>query len=614
MPDQSQPKSFTDLVQSVRPDLDDEAVEELLNDDEASEELRDIYGAGLTDESKDRLHAWIVRYLGVSMPRVAVCTDVGHTSPFDAFARLFFCEVDNVLWVANRFGAKSHNGALWILLSSIVFPGCESVSLGAIGRQATQVFKNFKRLRKKAEAAGVREAAVVPNRDLQQQTEFRNGSEVAVVTSSEKAVNGPHPNHCHRDEIDLMAPGILSESMSMTYGAPGIPGQDLYTSTRKKPHGTVAKMEEEAREAAQRGEESPLAVECWCIWETLAPVSNCMHDPANAERPASELCACSRVTKGTNADGSPRRFSDECAGKAAKGDGWVPLEDAWRQFRGNNRATWDAQHTCREADRSLLVYPMFSRDRHCIRNFPFDPANGSVICGTDFGFENPACNLWIQRLKREVEVTMADGSTRVLMPYTRVVFSQIYIAGKTSEWLAGAVMDRERAWREHFSMPNWKVWLRFGDAAAKDARGIFAQRGLQMRRYGTRDLGRSIGYVAEAIEDEQIFIDLSCRFLIEEMEAYSYPEEQAGRKDRGAPVKDFDHSLDALRYAITGLRFVERENAKHGGPVNPAHAEHISVAGTRGRTAASASGWRSAGSGFGGDVTWQSIREEMDRR
>jgi hypothetical protein len=270
-------------------------------------------------------------------------------------------------------------------------------------------------------------------------------------------------------------------------------------------------------------------------------------------------------------DGTPRRFSDECCGKAANSDGWLPLSDAWKQFRSNSQEVWEAQHTCQQGDRSLLVYPHFRRERHCVRDYVPDPANGPIITGTDFGYENPACVLWAQRLSREVEVTMADGSRRVLSPFTRVVFAETYIANKTSEWLADNVMERERAWRERF--PKWRVWLRFGDAAALDARGLWAARGLHTVRYGTRDLGRSIGYVREAFEDNQIVIDLKCRNLIEEIEGYSYEDQQAGRQDKGNPIKDHDHAVDGLRYALTGLRHWEHKIAKQGGEANPAHVQ-----------------------------------------
>lgn len=542
----------------------------------ASSILEEIEGAGpdranlrspgpeeAAPATPDELHAWIKQHLGIHIPRKVVCEDVGHVAPFDAFSQLWFDDdADSEMWIANRSGGKSFYAALWHVLSSVFYPGCESLTLGAVFQQAERVYKHAKVIRVKLEAAGIAGARVIDS--LMKRTEFVNGSEIVAVTSSEKAVNGPHPQHTHRDEIELMSPSILSESLSMTFGAPGIPGRDLYTSTKKKAHGQVAKIEEEYRTALIRGEKPPIRVQTWCIWECAAPVTDCQHDPRNASRPKNDLCRCHTVIKGTHPDGSPRKFSDECGGRLANGDGWLKRGDVLKQFSNNSADVWQAQHTCRQGDRSNLVYPSFSRERHGLRNWVPDPELGFIYTGTDFGGTRPHAHLWCQVLNQEVQL----GDGLVLQPWTRIFFGEIYMAGITSEKLAEMVIARENEWRQ--KLPRWRVRLRFGDAAAKDARGIWRDRGLTIIRMGTRDLGLSLGYVKELLDEDRVRIHLRCKMLIEEIERYSYPDPAAGVVDKpDNPVKDFDHACDAARYLITGLRAAERQLAQQGGAVNP---------------------------------------------
>lgn len=50
---------------------------------------------------------------------------------------------------------------------------------------------------------------------LMRETVFRNGSKVEVLAGTEQAVNGPHPQKAHADEIELMDDGTWRESRNM---------------------------------------------------------------------------------------------------------------------------------------------------------------------------------------------------------------------------------------------------------------------------------------------------------------------------------------------------------------------------------------------------------------
>ena len=58
--------------------------------------------------------------------------------------------------------------------------------------------------------------------------------------------------------------------------------------------------------------------------------------------------------------------------------------------------------------------------------------------------------------------------------------------------------------------------------------------------------------VSSLLSAEKLFVHKSCKGLLEEFTSYAWdPKAQERGEDK--PIKEFDHSLDALRYAINGL-------------------------------------------------------------
>jgi hypothetical protein len=89
------------------------------------------------------------------------------------------------------------------------------------------------------------------------ETMFTNGSKIEVFGSTPEAVNGPHPQKAHADEIELMRDDTWRESRNMTIsktlkdGRVIIP-QDILTSTRKGPSGRVQQLIDEIEKAVSR--------------------------------------------------------------------------------------------------------------------------------------------------------------------------------------------------------------------------------------------------------------------------------------------------------------------------------------------------------------------------
>lgn len=75
-------------------------------------------------QTDDELHAWILKYLGMNIPRVAVCED--HQAPFSFIADLYFERVTSAIAMANRGGSKTMSSAILHLLNSLFKTGCLS--------------------------------------------------------------------------------------------------------------------------------------------------------------------------------------------------------------------------------------------------------------------------------------------------------------------------------------------------------------------------------------------------------------------------------------------------------------------------------------------------------
>lgn len=159
-------------------------------------------------QTDDELHAWIKRELGIDIPRVAVCHD--HCAPFDFFADAYFERSQNILVMANRGGSKTFLVALLHFLNSRFKPGCESASVGAIEMQARRAYAHLQKLI----AIRPEYEAEVDN-SIMSETRWKNGARVEVLGGTIAAVNGPHPQKVHFDEVELADPEVFYESLTL---------------------------------------------------------------------------------------------------------------------------------------------------------------------------------------------------------------------------------------------------------------------------------------------------------------------------------------------------------------------------------------------------------------
>lgn len=163
-----------------------------------------------------------------------------------------------------------------------------------------------------------------------------------------------------------------------------------------------------------------------------------------------------------------------------------------------------------------LVWPMFSRPQH-VQAVECD--DWRAILSVDVGTRNPTAILTVR------------GE-----PERRHIQREVYRGGMSSEEIIEAVES------EADRVNPDKIFLDPSAAAYIET----------LRRHGypaekaENDVTFGIGQVATAFADGMT-IDPSCVNLIAELESYHYPD---NKTDSDKPVKQFDHAVDALRYAV----------------------------------------------------------------
>jgi len=170
-----------------------------------------------------------------------------------------------------------------------------------------------------------------------------------------------------------------------------------------------------------------------------------------------------------------------------------------------------------------LVYKDFSRDRHLYSQHEIESAE--YIAGIDFGFTNPAAVLSIRRDKDD----------------NYWVEKEWYKTGRTdaqvAEYVASCGFNRV-----------------YPDPESPGAIEALNQKGVSVSEVvkGKDSVANGISKVRELFKQNRLHIHKDCVALISELETYSYPDKKPDHNEQENPIKENDHALDSLRYAIMG--------------------------------------------------------------
>lgn len=187
------------------------------------------------------------------------------------------------------------------------------------------------------------------------------------------------------------------------------------------------------------------------------------------------------------------------------------------------------------------VYPGFNRDIHIVKPHEVPPlAEMSIYAGADFGYHTTA-----------VPLVGIDKDQNWW------VFDEVY--GR--EEILKDVMPRVRD-----KLGDNRLILMVGDSQAKDAIETLVTEGWPITPVIKRQdsIIHGIDLIRQKLKPRTqligkpkptIFFSSTCKSLIQEMEAYKYPEEKQDRNPSELPQKENDHGPDALRYLMLHLKY-----------------------------------------------------------
>lgn len=165
-----------------------------------------------------------------------------------------------------------------------------------------------------------------------------------------------------------------------------------------------------------------------------------------------------------------------------------------------------------------LVYKEFNREKHVTKETPTQV--NETILGIDFGYTNPASIIPIQ----------IDGDNNYW------IREEWYKEKETTE----AIAEQANLYKPTKTYP---------DPAEPDRIEILKKAGINCRQV-SKDIVAGVDHVRELFKQNRIHIHPDCKNLIWELETYRYPEKKPEKNEDEKPIKQNDHALDALRYAL----------------------------------------------------------------
>jgi PBSX family phage terminase large subunit len=181
-----------------------------------------------------------------------------------------------------------------------------------------------------------------------------------------------------------------------------------------------------------------------------------------------------------------------------------------------------------------LVYKEFDRSRHVVGTLPehFD----EVIAGIDFGFTNPTAVIHIGRTGDDNYIATQEW----------------YKTGRTEEQIADYVQSC------NFNRV-------YPDSEAPSAIEVLNRRGIAVVEVvkNKDSIQNGINRVRQLLKMGKLHVHSSCVNLITEFETYAYPAKKPDHNEYENPIKENDHALDALRYALSTNANDTLQTAEH---------------------------------------------------
>lgn len=173
------------------------------------------------------------------------------------------------------------------------------------------------------------------------------------------------------------------------------------------------------------------------------------------------------------------------------------------------------------------IYKDFSYDKHTGDYKDFKNVR-YYVAGVDWGHRNPSCILVIG-ITTDKDV---------------IVHEEWYQSGVNSPIVARKLQELDS--RYNFK----KVYI---DPSNPDL--ILQSSDLKIPAdKADRNVDAGIGKIKGLFKHNRIHIDVNCKNLIRELQAYRYEKDKMNKNPTEKPVKQDDHAPDALRYGLTSYR------------------------------------------------------------
>lgn len=182
------------------------------------------------------------------------------------------------------------------------------------------------------------------------------------------------------------------------------------------------------------------------------------------------------------------------------------------------------------------VYPEFNRTIHVIdtSQYKFE----AIVAGVDFGFSNPSVILKIG----------IDYDGRIF------VLDEFYERHVTDSDLAEYAKDNFKDVEFFIADSENPSAIQEFKNRDIECRGVKKQVSEPKENFITSGIKRiSNLLVVRGDGRPRLYVDQKCVNTIMEFENYRYPEKTEEQPEKEAPLKIFDHALDALRYVVTTL-------------------------------------------------------------
>jgi PBSX family phage terminase large subunit len=160
------------------------------------------------------------------------------------------------------------------------------------------------------------------------------------------------------------------------------------------------------------------------------------------------------------------------------------------------------------------------------------------IMGVDWGYRNPAA-IWIGYLKDNEWFTVDEWK----------------LAGRTTQEIIQVVQNK---------LSEHKVRQVYPDPAEPDRIEECRRAGIPVYE-ANRDVEGGVSFIQNLIKEKRFKVCNNCKYTIEELNTYQYPEGVDGKPFKDVPEKMNDHLLDAMRYAI----YSWKKNTRTFGQASP---------------------------------------------